>query len=88
MSERLQPPHIPPHVEPPDPMDLARDARQREEEERADELSALKASNAILLAALSGLRGMAEIEAMNGSTAWKKAVLAIDLSIKDAKLHS
>ena len=39
MSEffRSQPRHVPPHVEPPDPCDLARDERQRRDDDAAAE---------------------------------------------------
>ena len=40
MSEffRSQPRHVPPHVEPPDPCDLARNERQRSDDDAAERL--------------------------------------------------
>lgn len=51
-----------------------------------DQILKLQESRTVLLSALLGVRGMAQIEATTGSRTWLKAVEEIDRCIKEAAL--
>lgn len=43
----------------------------------------LRRQNTVMRATLTGLRGMAEIEAADGSQVWRKAIPMIDAALAD-----
>lgn len=53
-------------------------------EGQRDRADRLEKSRTVLLTALMGVRGMAEIEAMSGSATWKRAIAEIDRCVGES----